>query len=124
DPAHRGRVVVGWSAIFLGAAGLLHLGFHRPSAPAQLEKAGGLLGSGSGGLLATAVSPWVAAPVLVMLTAFGLPAVTATPINRIPRRLAQLRDLAMGRGPADEGGGGPGARGAADEARQGGGGAS
>src|SRR5437868_350203 len=47
DSAHRGRVIVGWSAIFLGAAGLLHLGFHQPSAPAQMEKAGGLLGTGS-----------------------------------------------------------------------------
>ncbi len=102
DPAHRGRVVVGWTAIVLGAAGLLHLGFHRPSAPAQMEKAGGLLGTGSGGLLATAVSTWVAVPVLIMLAMFGLLVVTATPINRIPRRLAQLRDLAMGRPPTDD----------------------
>jgi DNA segregation ATPase FtsK/SpoIIIE, S-DNA-T family len=102
DPAHRGRVVVGWTAIVLGAAGLLHLGFHRPSAPAQMEKAGGLLGTGSGGLLATAVSTWVAVPVLIMLAMFGLLVVTATPINRIPRRLAQLRDLAMGRPPMDD----------------------
>jgi S-DNA-T family DNA segregation ATPase FtsK/SpoIIIE len=102
DPAHRGRVVVGWTAIVLGAAGLLHLGFHRPSAPAQMEKAGGLLGTGSGGLLASAVSTWVAVPVLIMLTMFGLLVVTATPINRIPRRLAQLRDLAMGRPPVDD----------------------
>jgi S-DNA-T family DNA segregation ATPase FtsK/SpoIIIE len=102
DPAHRGRVVVGWTAIVLGVAGLLHLGFHRPSAPAQMEKAGGLLGTGSGGLLATAVSTWVAVPVLIMLTMFGLLVVTATPINRIPRRLAQLRDLAMGRPPMDD----------------------
>jgi S-DNA-T family DNA segregation ATPase FtsK/SpoIIIE len=102
DPAHRGRVVVGWTAIVLGAAGLLHLGFHRPSAPAQMEKAGGLLGTGSGGLLASAVSTWVAVPVLIMLAMFGLLVVTATPINRIPHRLAQLRDLAMGRPPMDD----------------------
>jgi DNA segregation ATPase FtsK/SpoIIIE, S-DNA-T family len=102
DPAHRGRVVVGWTAIVLGAAGLLHLGFHRPSAPTQMEKAGGLLGTGSGGLLASAVSTWVAVPVLIMLALFGLLVVTATPINRIPHRLAQLRDLAMGRPPMDD----------------------
>src|SRR5262249_51922367 len=64
DPAHRGRAVVGWTALFLGTAGLLHLGFHQPSAPSQMERAGGLLGSGTGGLLAAAVSTWVAVPVL------------------------------------------------------------
>jgi S-DNA-T family DNA segregation ATPase FtsK/SpoIIIE len=101
EPAHRGRVIVGWTALFLAAAGLLHLGFHRPSAPAPMEKAGGLLGTGSGGLLAVAVSTWVAVPLLIMLGTFGLLVVTATPINRIPRRLAQLRDLATGRAPLD-----------------------
>jgi DNA segregation ATPase FtsK/SpoIIIE-like protein len=102
DPAHRGRVVVGWSAIFVGVAGLLHLAFHQPVAPAATDKAGGLLGRASGGLLALAVSAWVAVPLLVMLGLFGLLVVTATPINQIPRRLGRLRDLAMGIPPADE----------------------
>ena len=43
------------------------------------------------------MSPWVAVPVLAMLTAFGILVVTATPINQIPSRLAQLRDMALGR---------------------------
>ena len=30
EPEHRGRAVVGWSAIFVGVAGLLHLGFGQP----------------------------------------------------------------------------------------------
>jgi S-DNA-T family DNA segregation ATPase FtsK/SpoIIIE len=98
----RGRVVVGWTALFLGIAGLFHLGFGQPSAPAEMDKAGGLLGSASGGLLAAAVSPWVAVPLLIMLSLFGLLVITATPINQIPQRLGQLRDLAMGIPPADD----------------------
>jgi S-DNA-T family DNA segregation ATPase FtsK/SpoIIIE len=101
DPAHRGRVVVGWTAVFLGVAGLLHLGFHSPTTPAAMDKAGGLLGGGSGGLLASAVSTWVAVPVLTMLSLFGLLVITATPVNQIPRRLGELRDLLTGRPPVD-----------------------
>jgi S-DNA-T family DNA segregation ATPase FtsK/SpoIIIE len=98
----RGRAIVGWTALFLGVAGLFHLGFGRPAAPAQMDKAGGLLGSASGGLLAAAVSLWAAVPLLIMLSAFGLLVITATPVNQVPYRLRQLRDLAMGRPPADD----------------------
>jgi len=97
DAAHRGRAVVGWSTLFLGVAGLLHLGFGRPIGPDEMEKAGGLLGLFSGGLLARAVTGWVATPLLILLAAFGVLVVTATPINHIPYRFRQLRDLALGR---------------------------
>jgi S-DNA-T family DNA segregation ATPase FtsK/SpoIIIE len=97
DPAHRGRAIVGWGALFLGATGLLHLGRGEPTEPAAVESAGGLLGWASGGLLARAVSGWVAVPLLVLLTGFGVLVVTATPINRLPERWCRLRDLALGR---------------------------
>ena len=93
---HRGRGVVGWSALFLGSSGLLHLAA-EPVGPTEMEKAGGLLGNLAGGLLAKAVTGWVAAPLLVLLVLFGLLVVTATPINRIPQRLGQVRDMALGR---------------------------
>ncbi len=96
EPEHRGRGVVGWSALFIGAAGLLHL-IGEPVGPTGLERAGGLLGEVSGGLLAQAVTGWVAAPLLVLVALFGVLVVTATPINRIPQRLAQVRDMAFGR---------------------------
>jgi S-DNA-T family DNA segregation ATPase FtsK/SpoIIIE len=92
-----GRGVVGWTALFLGAAGLLHLGAGQPTDLESTDRAGGLLGRAAGGLLAAAVTTWVAVPVLLMLSAFGLLVVTATPINRLPQRFAQLRDLALGR---------------------------
>jgi S-DNA-T family DNA segregation ATPase FtsK/SpoIIIE len=97
EEPHPGRGVVGWTALFLGTSGILHLGADKPVDLDLIGKAGGLLGRLSGGLLADAVSDWVAVPLLALLSVFGLLVVTATPINRIPQRLAQLRDLALGR---------------------------
>lgn len=97
DPEeHRGRGVVGWTALLAGLAGLIYLASHHP---ADIRDEGGLLGRIAGGGFSHAVSVWVAVPVLVMLTAFGLLVITATPINRIPHRFTQLRDIAMGRAP-------------------------
>ena len=97
EQRHRGRGMVGWSALFIGVGGLLHLIGGNPSGVVEMQHAGGLLGRLTGGLLADAVTAWVAGPVLVILTVFGLLVVTATPINRIPQRLGQLRDMALGR---------------------------
>jgi S-DNA-T family DNA segregation ATPase FtsK/SpoIIIE len=94
-PGYRGRAVVGWTALAVAVAGLLDL-IQQPETLTEREWAGGLLG-GLGGLLAGAVTPWVAAPVLLLLAVFGLLVVTATPINRIPERLAYLRDFLLGR---------------------------
>ncbi|HEY7175942.1 MAG TPA: DNA translocase FtsK 4TM domain-containing protein, partial [Micromonosporaceae bacterium] len=91
---HHGRGVVGWSAIFAGWSGLIYLHAHDRL---HIQASGGVLGRLTGDLFSRAVSSWVAVPVLVMLTGFGLLVVTATPINRIPSRLARLRDMALGR---------------------------
>jgi len=98
DPPHRGRAIVGWTSLIVATAGLLHIG-QNPVDPAQRDHAGGLLGWGVGGALEHLVTQWVAVPLLVLLLCFGVLVVTATPINRIPQRLAHLRDLALGRTP-------------------------
>ena len=97
EPAHRGRALVGWTCLFIGVSGLLQLAAGRPVRPSDTDTAGGLLGRLAADPLARAVSAWVATPLLVMVAMFGLLVVTATPINRIPQRFAQLRDLALGR---------------------------
>ncbi|MFI5907316.1 DNA translocase FtsK 4TM domain-containing protein [Dactylosporangium sp. NPDC051541] len=94
---HRGRGLVGWGALFLGGTGLMHLAAGSPTLPAKMDRAGGLLGRGGGGLLEMAVTSWVAVPLLLLLSAFGLLVVTSTPISRLPQRWRQLRDLALGR---------------------------
>ncbi|GAA2622490.1 cell division protein FtsK [Paractinoplanes durhamensis] len=96
DPEHRGRSVVGWSALIVATAALLHIA-QQPSDDLDMDRAGGLLGYGIGGLLENAVTAWVAVPLLVLLFVFGLLVITATPINRIPERLMLLVDVLTGR---------------------------
>jgi DNA segregation ATPase FtsK/SpoIIIE, S-DNA-T family len=98
EEQHRGRAMVGWTALIVSTAALLHLA-ENPRDPDEMEYAGGLIGFGLGALLERGVTQWVAVPLLVLLLSFGLLVVTATPINQIPQRLAQLRDFALGRAP-------------------------
>ena len=87
DDGPRGRGLVGWSALLVASAGLLHLGKNQPTEAAVLDRAGGWLGRGVGCGLAAAVTPYVAITLLILLAIFGLLVVTATPINKIPARL-------------------------------------
>ncbi len=91
DPeAPRGRGFVGWTSLLVAAAGLLHLGKDRPTEAAVMERAGGWLGRIVGGGLAAALTPVVAASLLVLLAIFGFLVVTATPIKQIPARAKAL----------------------------------
>jgi S-DNA-T family DNA segregation ATPase FtsK/SpoIIIE len=99
DPEHRGRSLVGWSALVVSTAGLLHVA-QRPADNVKVTGSGGLIGYGVGALLENAVTVWVAVPLLVLLLIFGLLVITATPINRIPERLMLLVDVLLGRSSA------------------------
>lgn len=96
DPEHRGRTVVGWTALIIATASLLHIA-QQPGDDLAMDKAGGLLGYGVGALLERAVTAWVAVPLLVLLFVFGLLVITATPINKIPERVLLLVDVLLGR---------------------------
>ena len=96
ESGQRGRTLVGWTALIVATASLLHLA-RRPLTERQLDDSGGLIGFGVGNLLERAVTAWVAVPLLVLLLFFGLLVVTATPISRIPERLALLADTLLGR---------------------------
>ncbi|WP_326554791.1 FtsK/SpoIIIE family DNA translocase [Micromonospora sp. NBC_01813] len=98
EPEPRGRGVVGWSAMLVGTAGLLHIG-QSPVDDLQRDYAGGLIGLGVGEVLQRSVSYWVGVPLLILLLIFGLLVVTATPINKIPERLGLLAGVVTGRGP-------------------------
>ena len=100
DEARRGRGLVGWTALVVASAGLLHLSKKEPTDAALLDRAGGLLGKGVGSGLAAAVTNQVAVALLVLLATFGVLVVTATPINRIPARLAGFWRYLVG-APAD-----------------------
>src|SRR5262245_1972958 len=90
DETRRGRGLVGWSALIVASTGLLHIGKRQPTTEALLDRAGGWLGRGVGSGLAAAVTTYVAVTLLILLGLFGLLVVTATPVNRIPSRLAGM----------------------------------
>jgi S-DNA-T family DNA segregation ATPase FtsK/SpoIIIE len=96
DPDHRGRTLVGWTAITVATASLMHVS-NQPVGDIAVDQAGGLLGYGIGGLLERAVTAWVAVPLLVLLFVFGFLVITATPIARVPERMMQLLDVVSGR---------------------------
>jgi S-DNA-T family DNA segregation ATPase FtsK/SpoIIIE len=90
------RAAIGWAALLLGAAGLIHIakGTPHPSdGPAAMHAAGGLVGFAVAGPLTAALTPWVAAPLLVLLAVFGILVITGTPLHRIPDRVTQLRAM-------------------------------
>jgi S-DNA-T family DNA segregation ATPase FtsK/SpoIIIE len=94
DPTARGRLLVGWTALSLGALGLVHLLHGTPAPPdgaTAMRRAGGILGFLGASPLRSGLGPYVAAPLLVLLAAFGVLVVTATPLHAIPDRLRGLR---------------------------------
>jgi DNA segregation ATPase FtsK/SpoIIIE, S-DNA-T family len=108
--AETGRVTIGWSALVIGALGLVNIARGTPGpadGAAAVRAAGGLIGYAASAPLVAALTPWVAAPLLALLCGFGLLVITGTPLHRVPDRLAELRGRS-GRGEDDGPGGDPG----------------
>jgi S-DNA-T family DNA segregation ATPase FtsK/SpoIIIE len=93
----RGRLFVGWTALSLGALGVLHVTSGRPG---DRTEAGGVVGFALGDPLAAALTSWLAVPVLLLLAGFGLLVVTATPLHEVPDGLRRLRDTVLLRHPS------------------------
>jgi len=100
EESGRSRGLVGWSALVVAGAGLLHIGKNQPVLAIARDRAGGLLGGAVGSGLAAAVTPYVAVALLVLLGLFGLLVLTATPLNQVPGRVANLWRYLVG-GPPD-----------------------
>src|SRR6266571_6466609 len=99
------RAAIGWTALLLGVLGMIHIakGTPRPADGAQaIHLAGGYVGYAVSGPLAAAVTPWVAAPLLALLAAFGILVISGTPLHRLPERFAEVRELFGGRPRAEE----------------------
>jgi S-DNA-T family DNA segregation ATPase FtsK/SpoIIIE len=92
QPEANGRIVIGLSALVIGALGLVHLACGAPGrdeGATALRDAGGLIGWIAASPLVYTVGPVLAVPLLLLFTGFGLLVVTATPVNAIPQRLRQ-----------------------------------
>ena len=79
------RVALGWTALTLGLLGLLHIacGLPHPSDMAGVRDAGGIVGYVVSSILAQPLSVWVAVPLLIILTVFGIIVVIGKPISAI-----------------------------------------
>ncbi|WP_067792061.1 DNA translocase FtsK [Actinomadura formosensis] len=99
-PEHHedtGRVVIGVTALGAGVLGILHIAAGVPSPAKDMDgvrESGGVLGWLVSAPLETALSGWVAVPLLLLLSGFGLLVVTATPIAKVPERIADLWAMA------------------------------
>ncbi|NUT19752.1 MAG: DNA translocase FtsK [Hamadaea sp.] len=91
----QGSGLVGWGSLLLALAGLFDIS-QSPADQTGRDAAGGVIGALTGGLLKDAVSGWVAVPALLVLLVFGVLVVTATPLNKVPERLAALSDRLFG----------------------------
>lgn len=97
-----GRQVIGWSALLLGILGLVHIanGIPRPNTPSSqgtLQDAGGAIGYVISSVMSDLLTQYVAAPLLVLLSLFGLLVVTGTPVHLVPERLRHAYDVLRGR---------------------------
>jgi len=105
DPDHNGpagRQLIGWTALGFGVLGIVHIanGSPRPvlGDTSDLQQAGGAIGFVVSSLLLDLLrTPYVVVPLLLLLSAFGILVITATPVYQIPARLAETRDRLLGR---------------------------
>ncbi len=96
-----GRQVIGWTALLFGLLGVVHIANGSPSPKLgdtePLQQAGGAIGFVVSKLLLDLLqTAYVVVPLLVLLSAFGLLVVTATPVYQVPARLREFGDRVMG----------------------------
>jgi S-DNA-T family DNA segregation ATPase FtsK/SpoIIIE len=90
---------IGWSALMIGALGLLHLAkgvptlSHAGGGWPAVAAAGGLIGMAAAWPLDRGLTAWVATPLLGLVAAYGLLVITSTPVREVPGRLRELRAL-------------------------------
>ncbi|MFL6056901.1 MAG: DNA translocase FtsK 4TM domain-containing protein [Actinoallomurus sp.] len=93
-----GRILIGCAALVGGIVGIIHIGHGTPypsTGERALQNSGGMVGWLLSAPLTSTVTAFVAVPLLLLLIGFGVLVVTATPVHRVPDRLAELRDRMM-----------------------------
>lgn len=102
--ADTGRMIIGWSALMIGVLGVVHVVHDTPypsgGASDGMDKvsaAGGMVGFVVSAPPASILPAFVTVPLLLILSGFGVLVITATPVHRIPERLAEIRHLLFDR---------------------------
>ena len=88
--APKGRVAIGWIAITVGILGVLDLVHGDPTSGAGRRTAGGVLGVLAGSPLKSALTTFLALPILVLVAVFGVLVVTGTPLHTVKARIVGL----------------------------------
>ncbi len=90
-----GRQAIGWAAILGGVLGLIHIKDDLPrptNGIKSLENAGGAIGYVMSSVPADLLTVYVAVPLLILLTLFGMVVVGGTPLHALPERFRGLWD--------------------------------
>ena len=90
------RATIGWTALLLGALGLIHIakGMPRPSDGARaMHLAGGYIGYAMSAPLSSSLTTWAAVALLTLLALYGILLISGTTVHRIPERLRELREM-------------------------------
>ena len=89
-----GRQAVGWLSALFGVLGLVHInrGLPRGNHPELVREAGGFLGFISSSLTVDLLTVWLAVPVLVALTGFGVLVIAGIPMSELKQRMSALRE--------------------------------
>ncbi|MFI6325880.1 DNA translocase FtsK 4TM domain-containing protein [Nonomuraea sp. NPDC050556] len=99
--ADTGRMVIGWSALLTGVLGVIHVANNTPypsGTPGadgmdKVAQAGGMVGFIVSAPPGSILPSFITIPLLLILSGFGVLVITATPVHRIPERLAELRHM-------------------------------
>lgn len=114
--ADTGRMMIGWTALLAGLLGIIHVAHATPypSGPAKTDgmdkvsAAGGMIGFIVSAPPASILPSFITIPLLLLLSGFGILVITATPVHRVPERLAEIQHMLFqksgGETPAKTGG--------------------
>ncbi|GIH68714.1 DNA translocase FtsK [Sphaerimonospora thailandensis] len=98
--AETGRMGIGWAALLAGILGIVHVAHGTPypsggpnDGMGHVSEAGGMLGFIVSAPPSSILPPFITIPLLMMLSGFGLLVITATPVHRIPERLAEIQHM-------------------------------
>ncbi|OSC35391.1 cell division protein FtsK [Mycolicibacillus koreensis] len=90
DPDARPRLVLGAALVALPALGLTHLWSSSPQDPAGRQHAGGFVGFAIGGPLSDGLTPFIAAPLLVLAALFGVLLLSGTTLREAPAAIRAM----------------------------------
>lgn len=99
--ADTGRMMIGWTALLAGVLGIVHVAHATPypSGPAptdgmdKVSAAGGMIGFIVSAPPSSVLPAFVTIPLLMLLSGFGVLVITATPVHRVPERLAEIHHM-------------------------------